>query len=104
MIGPASPPCAPRARSARTCTPDIRRPAMIHVSRAVILCLMLVALLAGVAGAWDRGHAERFATLPPGTAHPEGLAADHAGNIWSADFDVSKPSGPGDVTAFRPAT
>jgi len=75
---------------------------MIHVSRAVILCLMLVALLTGVADAWDRGHAERFATLPPGTAHPEGLAADHAGNIWAADFDVSKSSGPGDVIAFRP--
>jgi len=75
---------------------------MIHVSRAVILSVMLVALLTGVADAWDRGHAERFATLPPGTAHPEGLAVDHAGNLWAADFDVSKSSGPGDVIAFRP--
>jgi sugar lactone lactonase YvrE len=53
-------------------------------SRILLLCAGLLPL---VAGAWERGDVDRFATLPPGAAHPEGVAADKAGNIYVATFD-----------------
>jgi sugar lactone lactonase YvrE len=67
-----------------------------------LISLLLIAVLPTVSSAWDRGHAETFAVLPAGTAHPEGLTVDQAGNVWVADFDVTKASGPGDVLAFKP--
>ena len=64
----------------------------------------LIALLLGafslVAQAWDRGTAVTFATLPPGTAHPEGIAADGQGNLYVADFDVSGETAVGNVIVF----
>jgi sugar lactone lactonase YvrE len=36
----------------------------------------------------DRG-VSRFATLPAGPGHPEGIAADAAGNIYAASFESS---------------
>jgi sugar lactone lactonase YvrE len=36
----------------------------------------------------DRG-VSRFATLPAGPGHPEGIAADASGNIYAASFDSS---------------
>ena len=36
----------------------------------------------------DRG-VSRFATLPAGPGHPEGIAADGAGNIYAASFEFS---------------
>src|SRR5437867_2545051 len=53
--------------------------------------------------AWTRSHAVTFATLPPGTAHPEGITADGQGSIYVADVDVSKSSGPGNVVMFDAA-
>src|SRR5712692_2907350 len=70
--------------------------------RSIAVVSLLIACLPGSAHAWLRSPATRVATLPPGTAHPEGLTVDSAGNIWVADFDVSKGSGPGDVIAFEP--
>jgi sugar lactone lactonase YvrE len=57
-------------------------------------------LVATSAQAWNRGSANRFATLPPGTAHPEGIALDAAGNVFVADFDVDRTAGPGHVVVF----
>lgn len=37
----------------------------------------------------DRGDVRRFATLPAGPGHPEGIAADRAGNIYVATFEFS---------------
>jgi sugar lactone lactonase YvrE len=69
-----------------------------------LLALVLVLLVAWpvAAAAWERGEVETFAVLPAGTAHPEGITVDHAGNVWVANFDVSKAGGPGDVLAFKP--
>jgi sugar lactone lactonase YvrE len=65
--------------------------------------LVLFVLSSSSAHAWNRGSATRFATLPAGTAHPEGIAIDRAGNVYVADFDVSKASGPGQLVVFDPA-
>ncbi|HET7341387.1 MAG TPA: SMP-30/gluconolactonase/LRE family protein [Methylomirabilota bacterium] len=75
---------------------------MIRV-RLLALVLLLALAWPLTAVAWQRGDVETFAVLPAGTAHPEGITADHAGNIWVADFDVTKSSGPGDVLAFAPS-
>jgi sugar lactone lactonase YvrE len=41
----------------------------------------------------NRNAALRFATLPtPGPGHPEGIAADQAGNIYVATFEFSTPN------------
>ena len=71
-------------------------------SRSLAVVVLIVALLPITAHAWDRGSVQRFATLPAGTAHPEGIAVDRSGNVWVADFDVTKSAGPGDVLAFQP--
>src|ERR1700746_1204955 len=41
--------------------------------------------------AWDRGTVERFATLPTGTGHPEGICTDSAGNVYVATVDAPSP-------------
>lgn len=73
---------------------------MAHLAKAA---LVLFVLSSSSAHAWNRGTATRFATLPAGTAHPEGLAIDAAGNVYAADFDVSKASGPGQLVVFDAA-
>ena len=40
---------------------------------------------------WDRGKVERFATLPPGEAHPEGIAVDRDGNVYVVTVAANKP-------------
>src|SRR5205085_7249185 len=92
--------CAHRARWAARSPPTVRRFPMVP-SRSLAVVVLIVALLPITAHAWDRGSVQRFATLPAGTAHPEGIAVDRSGNVWVADFDVTKSAGPGDVLAFQ---
>jgi sugar lactone lactonase YvrE len=74
---------------------------IMSVRRSLQLALgILFAFFVAHAEAWIRSPATSFAELPPGTAHPEGIAADAAGNLYVADFDVSKSSGPGNVIVF----
>src|SRR5690242_21019228 len=41
--------------------------------------------------AWERGKVERFATLPPGEAHPEGICVDGEGNVYVVTVAANKP-------------
>jgi sugar lactone lactonase YvrE len=61
----------------------------------------LLLLTAVLSLAWDRGRAETFARLPPGSANPEGLTVDDHGNVFVADFAVhGTPTGMGQVIVF----
>jgi hypothetical protein len=59
----------------------------------------LACLLAFDASAWDRGHVQRFASLPPGSPNPEGITADRYGDIYVSGFGPGS-SGPGKVFVF----
>ena len=67
-----------------------------------VLCIALAGMTMQ-ANAWIRSPAVNFAVLPPGTAHPEGITVDAQGDIYVADFDVSKSAGPGNVVVFNAA-
>jgi sugar lactone lactonase YvrE len=59
--------------------------------RKTIAALMmgLLLLIGTTAAHGDKDGVVRFATLPPGPGHPEGIAADKSGNIYVATFDFS---------------
>src|SRR5207342_1647400 len=53
--------------------------------------------------AFDRGKVERFATLPPGEAYPEGIDADAEGNVYVVTVGANKPdTSPGSLFVFDP--
>ena len=55
------------------------------------------------ATAWERGKVETFATLPPGEAHPEGIAMDREGNVYVVTVAVNKPkTSEGTLLVFDP--
>ena len=55
------------------------------------------------AQAWDRGKVERFATLPPGEAHPEGICVDREGNVYVVTVAANKPeTSGGTLIVFDP--
>src|SRR5436853_7590500 len=56
---------------------------------AAALCFIA---LSSAAVAWDRGHVETFATLPAGTANPEGIAVDPHGDLFVSTFAVTAPN------------
>jgi sugar lactone lactonase YvrE len=66
----------------------------------------LLALLSALASpitthAWERGKVERFATLPPGEAHPEGITVDRDGNVYVVTVAAEKPeTSPGTLLVF----
>ena len=58
----------------------------------ISLTLLLAALTTPITvHAFDRGKVERFATLPAGTGHPEGICTDSEGNVYVATVDVPTP-------------
>ena len=75
---------------------------MLATRFSVVLCAALLASFAVPASAWNRLQATQFATLPAGTAHPEGITVDARGNFYVANFDVSgnTTTGPGTIVAF----
>jgi len=55
----------------------------------VVLIMGLLLLVSTTAAHADKDGVVRFATLPAGPGHPEGIAADKNGNIYVATFDFS---------------
>jgi sugar lactone lactonase YvrE len=73
---------------------------MSVVSR-ITLFLVASFLVAFNAGAWDRGHVDRFATLPAGAPNPEGITVDDRnGDVYVTGFGPTAPTGPGKVFVF----
>ena len=68
-----------------------------------ILTLLVLLATPITAQAWDRGKVERFATLPPGEAHPEGICVDRDGNVYVVTVAANKPKGEsGTLLVFDP--
>jgi sugar lactone lactonase YvrE len=67
---------------------------------AMTLGMVVLALFAAPATAWNRSPATQFAALPAGTAHPEGITADARGNFYVANFDVSGNTTVGTIVVF----
>jgi DNA-binding beta-propeller fold protein YncE len=76
--------------------------------RMTIAKTFLTLLLAALATpmtvhAWERGTVERFATLPPGEAHPEGICTDAQGNVYVVTVAANKPeTSKGTLIVFDP--
>jgi DNA-binding beta-propeller fold protein YncE len=74
---------------------------MYASSRIKLLMLACFFLLTFNAAAWERGKVERFATLPAGSPHPEGIAVDSRnGDVYVTGFMPTQPTGPGKVFVF----
>lgn len=73
---------------------------MSTLSRVFLPFLACFFLTAFEAAAWDRGKVERFASLPPGEANPEGITVDSQGDVYVTTFAVTKASGPGKLFVF----
>ena len=68
-----------------------------------ILTLLAVLLTPIVAPAFERGTVERFATLPAGEAHPEGICVDREGNVYVVTVAANKPdTSGGTLIVFDP--
>ena len=71
----------------------------------IITLLTLLAALATpmAAQAFERGKVERFATLPSGEAHPEGICLDREGNVYVVTVAANKPdTSGGTLIVFDP--
>jgi sugar lactone lactonase YvrE len=71
---------------------------LTRLAKRLLIVLLAAFSLQGYA--WDRSPANTFATLPPGTAHPEGITVDAHGNLYVANFDVSGETSIGNVLVF----
>jgi sugar lactone lactonase YvrE len=77
-----------------------RAKTMLILPMLVLLVLLATPL---ATNAWERGNVETFATLPPGEAHPEGIAMDREGNVYVVTVAVNKPkTSEGTLLVFDP--
>jgi sugar lactone lactonase YvrE len=67
---------------------------------AMLVCILSLVQLP--AAAWDRSQATTFATLPPGSAHPEGITTDSKGNFYVVTWDYDHPDHLGHLIIFSP--
>ena len=68
----------------------------------LLVAVLAVAFLAPPAHAWFRTPATRFATLPPGAKHPEGITVDQHGNVYVTTFGAEgTSSGTGQMFVFN---
>jgi len=52
--------------------------------------------------AWNRSTVSTFATLPQGSAHPEGMTTDSGGNFYVTTWDYDHPGHLGHLIVFTP--
>src|SRR6202171_2318394 len=79
----------------------MKRCDMRTMKTLLILLLLLATPMA--APAWQRGKVERFATLPAGEAHPEGICVDREGNVYVVTVEVKKAeTSKGTLLVFDP--
>jgi sugar lactone lactonase YvrE len=57
-----------------------------------ILMLLVLLMPPNTVEAFERGTVERFATLPPGEAHPEGICVDRESNVYVVTVAANKPA------------
>jgi sugar lactone lactonase YvrE len=64
----------------------------MNMSKTMTKLTLLVLLAMPIAAeAFERGTVERFATLPAGEAHPEGITVDRDGNVYVVTVAANKP-------------
>ena len=66
------------------------------------LLVLSLSLLQLPANGWDRSVVTEFATLPAGSAHPEGITVDSKGNVYVVTWDVERPGKLGHLIVFAP--
>lgn len=72
-----------------------------NLAKTILSATLLLTPVA--APAWERGKVERFATLPQGEAHPEGICTDGEGNVYVVTVAVNKPdTAMGTLLVFDP--
>ena len=76
----------------------------MRTNRAKMFLILLALIATPIAvQAWDRGKVERFATLPAGEAHPEGICVDRQGNVYVVTVEVKRPdTSGGTLIVFDP--
>jgi len=68
-----------------------------------VLTLLVLLAMQIAAEAFERGTVERFATLPSGEAHPEGICVDRDGNVYVVTVAANKPeTSGGTLLVFDP--
>jgi sugar lactone lactonase YvrE len=67
-----------------------------------LIVLLSLSLVHTPARGWDRGVVTEFATLPSGSAHPEGITVDSKGNFYVVTWDVERPGKLGHLIVFAP--
>ena len=71
-----------------------------HLAYGVATLACFLSLWQVSAYAWDRSTATTFATLPQGSAHPEGMTTDSKGNFYVTTWDYDHPGHLGHLIVF----
>ena len=75
----------------------------MNKTKTILTLLVLLATTIAVQ-AWERGKVERFATLPGGEAHPEGICVGPDGNVYVVTVAAEKPeTSEGTLLVFGPS-
>jgi DNA-binding beta-propeller fold protein YncE len=74
------------------------------MGRALLTVVLATLATAIPVRAWERGRVERFATLPAGEAHPEGICVGPDGNVYVVTVAAEKPeTSEGTLLVFGPS-
>lgn len=73
-----------------------------NLSATIATLVFVFSLFQLPAYGWDRSVATTFATLPQGSAHPEGITTDSKGNFYVVTWDYERPGQLGHMIIFAP--